>query len=133
MAQRRDLLLACINKAIDLLQRRPIICLGIVFLIGLFSLLGFIRHTSNELIEAAAIHNAEIRAVALQELRTLYTSEVVSRASTFGMQVTHDYEHNPNAIPLRQPSACCSANASGSASRGQRLTCTARTPGTRTS
>ena len=37
---------------------------------------------------------------ALEEFRTLYTNEVVSRARDAGVTVTHDYARKPGAIPL---------------------------------
>jgi signal transduction histidine kinase len=55
---------------------------------------------SGELVEKSALQNAEFYCSSLSTFRTLYTSEVVSRAKLYGMRVTHDYKGNDDAIPL---------------------------------
>ena len=55
---------------------------------------------SGELVEKSALQNAEFYSHALSTFRTLYTSEVVSRAKSHGMRITHDYTEHDDAIPL---------------------------------
>jgi signal transduction histidine kinase len=55
---------------------------------------------SGELVENSALQNAEFYSNSLSTFRTLYTSEVVSRAKAHGMRVTHDYQAHDDAIPL---------------------------------
>ena len=52
------------------------------------------------LIESAALQQAALYAQTLADMRTLYTSEVVARVGSHGVEVTHDYETIVGAIPL---------------------------------
>jgi Protein of unknown function (DUF3365) len=55
---------------------------------------------SNELVQQTVLRNASAYSAAIEEFRTLYTSEVVMRVKPLGVQVSHDYTDHPNAIPL---------------------------------
>lgn len=76
----------------------------IIFIFALFSLIsvGMISHTKTlqeNVVKTSGLHNAKLYSDAIAVFRTIYTSEVVSVAEQFGLQVTHDY-HNKDAIPL---------------------------------
>ncbi|EPJ46040.1 MAG: hypothetical protein OFPI_35460 [Osedax symbiont Rs2] len=68
-------------------------CIGI----GLYS---FTYKLSEELTQNAAFNDAKIYVKALEEFRTLYTSEVVNIVKSQGITVTHNYRATEGAIPL---------------------------------
>jgi hypothetical protein len=51
-------------------------------------------------IQASAIRDAARYTDVIREFRTLYSSEVVSKAQLSGIEVSHDYEGKPGTIPL---------------------------------
>ena len=53
-----------------------------------------------ELIRTAALQQAALYSQTLADVRTLYTSEVVSRVGAYGIVVTHNYDSTEGAIPL---------------------------------
>ena len=59
-----------------------------------------VSRLQSELINSTAIRTAELYSVALTQFRTLYTSEVVEKARKHGLEITHDYVSDDNAIPL---------------------------------
>jgi len=77
----------------------------VAFLIVIFTVVcaGLYSYTSNvstELARKSTKNNAELYAIALEEFRTLYTSEVVGTAKGHGLKVTHDYQGKSDSIPL---------------------------------
>jgi len=77
----------------------------LVILLGCFSFIGgglyfYTLHLSTQLTQKSAINSAEIYIKALEELRSLYTSEVVNTVKKEGVLVTHDYKLIEGAIPL---------------------------------
>ncbi len=85
---------------IAFLQGHVVLCLGALFLFSLSSLAVYLIHQSEQQLRASALQSAQLYSKALTEFRTLYTSEVVTRARTRGVEVRHDYEQSPGAIPL---------------------------------
>lgn len=79
---------------------RIILTLSLVFSIVLASMIWHVSQLQSELIESTAIRTAELYSTALAQFRTLYTSEVVGRASKHGLEATHDYRSREKAIPL---------------------------------
>lgn len=55
---------------------------------------------AEDLVETIALENAALYSQAIEEFRTVYTSEVVSTAREQGIEVTHDYRDKEHAIPL---------------------------------
>jgi len=53
-----------------------------------------------QLVESLAVKDAERFTAALREFRSLYTTEVVARAQTKGITITHNYQSQPGALPL---------------------------------
>ena len=74
--------------------------LAIVFFLSVGAMILHVSSLQSRLLRASAIYTANIFSDILIDVRTLYTSEVVQPASAFGMDVTHDYLLNENAIPL---------------------------------
>ena len=77
----------------------------ILILLGCFSLIGsglyfYTLHLSTQVTQRSAINSAEIYIKALEELRSLYTSEVVTTVKKEGILVTHDYQLIEGSIPL---------------------------------
>jgi len=79
---------------------RTILALGILACVGVVAVVWHLTRLSSELIEKTAIQGSARYAQALTEFRSLYTSEVVSRAKAQGMTITHDYKTQEGAIPL---------------------------------
>ncbi|HIG54269.1 MAG TPA: response regulator [Candidatus Handelsmanbacteria bacterium] len=64
------------------------------------ALLYYIHITQDKLVERISLNNARLYSSTLNELRTLYTSEVVIPAKAAGIEITHDYLTKKDAIPL---------------------------------
>jgi signal transduction histidine kinase/CheY-like chemotaxis protein len=78
----------------------PVLILGLVFIIISTSIFYYLNILSKNLIENYTIQSARQYSEVLTAFRTLYTSEVVTRALEHGMEVSHDYRHRDNSIPL---------------------------------
>ena len=83
-----------------LLFDRTVLILSVMLGAGMVVALWSVRQLSLELAESTALQNAALYARSIEEFRTLYTSEVVTRASAHGMEITHDYADRDGAIPL---------------------------------
>ena len=83
-----------------LLFDRTALVLGVMLIAGVGVALWTIRQLSLDLANATALHYAELYSKSIEEFRTLYTKEVVTRARAHGMEVTHDYIEREGAIPL---------------------------------
>lgn len=79
---------------------RIIIILLVVFIVVVSAMLWHFSWLQSNLINSSALRTARLYSVALTQFRTLYTSEVVSKAKKLGLDVTHDYMSRDNAIPL---------------------------------
>jgi signal transduction histidine kinase/DNA-binding response OmpR family regulator len=79
---------------------RTVLFLAIFTAAGLALLLWYFSRMQSRVIETMALENAALYTQALDEFRTLYTSEVVERVRPLGVEVTHDYQAKPHAIPL---------------------------------
>ena len=82
------------------LQERIILVLVVMFCVGVAATLWDLARLSSKLVESAALEGSALQAESLEELRTLYTSEVVERLRGEGITVTHDYAAHAGAIPL---------------------------------
>ena len=70
------------------------------FVIGAIAIVTYFQVSQRDIVDNAAIRRAHDYSRALEEFRTLYTSEVVETARAHGLEVTHDYEKREGAIPL---------------------------------
>jgi signal transduction histidine kinase/CheY-like chemotaxis protein len=82
------------------LHERTILLLTIMLVAGIAGTLWHLARLSSRLVESAALQGTALHAESLEELRTLYTSEVVERLRGHGIWVTHDYASYEGAIPL---------------------------------
>jgi signal transduction histidine kinase/DNA-binding response OmpR family regulator len=89
-----------LRRAGDALQGHIILVLVVMFCAGVAATLWHLARLSSQLVESAALQGSALQADSLEELRTLYTSEVVERLRGHGVTVTHDYAAQPGAIPL---------------------------------
>lgn len=90
-----------INQLLALLHKRTIVILAILFCAGVTGALWNMSRLSSKLIISQAYQNSIVYARAIEEARTLYSSQAVNRVEDFhGVQVTHDYVTHPGAIPL---------------------------------
>jgi len=79
---------------------KVIISLLVIFTVICIGLYSFTSKISSELTQESAVTSAEIYIKALEEFRTLYTSEVVNTVKKSGIKVTHDYQGKAGTIPL---------------------------------
>ncbi len=84
------------------LQRKLVyFLLPVVFLITVLGLLYFIVNVQGQLLQKAALESADLYSGALEEFRTIYTKNVVSRVKTHSdFVVSHDYKSHKHSIPL---------------------------------
>ncbi len=82
------------------LYAHSVLALSLLLLLGVsLTLLHFAR-LSQQLVETSALQGTTLQADSLEELRTLYTSEVVERVRAHGIEAGHDYREVPGRIPL---------------------------------
>ena len=98
---------------------RIILALLFISTITMGGLIWHISQLQRDLIHSTALKTAELYSVALTQFRNIYTSEVVAKTQSMGIDIAHDYASRKDAIPL--PSALTmrmaeeiSKNASGS-------------------
>src|SRR5215475_649928 len=89
-----------IARCVRLLHERTILVLTILFGIGVVCMLWYVSHLQANLIASTVLQDASLYSQALEEFRTLYTSEVVDAVMKHGIGVTHDYASIEGAIPL---------------------------------
>jgi len=80
-------------------RRTAILALVLVALVSVSGGL-YLLSLEARLVEDIALKDAQQFSQTLKEFRTLYTSEVVARARTHGMTISHDYADRDDAIPL---------------------------------
>lgn len=87
---------------IQLLTRRTILLLAVLFVAGLAGALFNMSRLSSDLIESQAIQSSALYAQAIKEARTLYSNSAVSPLKQFhsGVEVTPDYASVDGAVPL---------------------------------
>lgn len=85
---------------VRLLHERTILVLTIMFCGGVGTTMWHFSRLSSKLIESTALQGMSVQSESLEELRTIYTSEVVERVRSHGIEVTHDYRTKEGAIPL---------------------------------
>jgi signal transduction histidine kinase len=71
-----------------------------VVVIGLAAGAAYTQELKAELLRETAVEDVARYSEALREFRSLYTSEVVERAMSKGLTITHEYEQIPGALPL---------------------------------
>ncbi|MCH8804891.1 MAG: DUF3365 domain-containing protein [Planctomycetes bacterium] len=81
-------------------REHTLLVLSGLLIFGLFSTAWYLSSRHSDILETTAVRNAALYSQALAEFRTLYTSEVVARVRSKGIEVTHDYRTKPGAIPL---------------------------------
>lgn len=85
----------------NLLYKRIILVLTILFCVGVGVAMANMSSLSSSLITSQALQNATLYAEAIKESRTLYSSDVLSHiASLGGITVTDDYTVKKGAVPL---------------------------------
>ena len=85
------------------LHRRSVLMLAILFTLGVVIIFWHLSRLTLELNESAALQNAAMYSESLAEFRTLYTSEVVARVKSQGIEITHDYATGKVLFRFRRP------------------------------
>jgi methyl-accepting chemotaxis protein len=73
--------------------------LTVSLLVGMLAVWWYTSHLQTKLVKSLALENARAYTHMLKEFRTLYTSEVVSRVKSAGIEVAQDYEKRAKALP----------------------------------
>lgn len=89
-----------LNQGLDLFQAHAVLGMTLILLFSLSGLTWHLQHVFSQQLHNATLKNAQLYTDALSEFRSLYTSEVVLRARQHGMTISHDYQDDPQAIPL---------------------------------
>lgn len=85
----------------QLLNRKTVLILTLLFIAGVSGALWNMSRLSTSLIESQALQTAALYAQAIEEARTLYSSEAVNQVATIpGIKVIPDYADTPGAIPV---------------------------------
>lgn len=89
------------NLVLQLLYKRIILILLVLFIIGIAITVGGMLSLSSGLIESQALHNAKVTALTLQQARSVYSSEVLDRLQEVPqVTITHNYLGKFGAVPL---------------------------------
>ena len=80
--------------------RHPVLSILILGVLGVSAVAAYLANSTENLVQAVALADAELYSQAIEEFRTVYTSEVVARVREQGIEVSHDYLKNEHAIPL---------------------------------
>ncbi|MEB3179939.1 MAG: adenylate/guanylate cyclase domain-containing protein [Nostocaceae cyanobacterium] len=97
----RLLITRILDALSQLLFRRTILILTLLFCVGLAGALWNISRLSSELVKTQALETTALYAQAIKEARTLYASKAVDKVKMVpGISVTHDYATKEGAIPL---------------------------------
>jgi signal transduction histidine kinase len=83
-----------------LLAERTLVVLILMFCSAVAIIVWHVSRLQANLIASVSLTHAALYAQAVEAFRTLYTAEVVGRAQTAGVDVTHDYAAKAGAIPL---------------------------------
>lgn len=81
------------------LYRHTILVLSIIFCGGALLAFWYLSHATTTLMQSAALQGITMYSESLSELRNYYASEVVDRVGSH-VEVAHDYQNKPGAIPL---------------------------------
>ncbi len=84
----------------SLIERRTIAVFALLIVVASALVLWQSSKISENLVESTSLANAALYSEAIEEFRSLYTSEVVDTARKHGILVTHDYKDHEGAIPL---------------------------------
>lgn len=82
------------------LYKHTILVLSTIFVGGALLAFWYLSHATTTLVQSAALQGITMYSESLTELRNYYTSEVVDRLRSSNIEVTHDYQLKPGAIPL---------------------------------
>jgi hypothetical protein len=83
-----------------LVLEHTVLVLALLAAVAVLGLLWHLSRLSEQLVQTAALQGTSQYARMLEELRGLYTAEVVARVEQHGVRVSHDYRDHPGAIPL---------------------------------
>ncbi|WP_341501215.1 ATP-binding protein [Gallaecimonas sp. GXIMD4217] len=81
-------------------QGQLALVMGGLFLAGMIFTLFYVQRLQSQLVQSTVLEHSQLYTQALSEFRSIYTSEVVARAKAQGLEITHDYESRPGALPL---------------------------------
>jgi len=77
-----------------------VLVLALLLVASVAAAFWYLTRLQAELISTLAQQGTRLQSETFEELRSLYTSDVVERVRTHGVSVTHDYKDHDNAIPL---------------------------------
>ena len=81
--------------------RSHLVILSVSFIAaGVAFILWFLHRQQTTLYQSMALQGTIIQVESIKEFRKLYSSEVTTRATAMGFEITHDYKNQPHALPL---------------------------------
>lgn len=83
-----------------MLQRHPILILGLLLFTGMAMILWHLNRFSTSIKESVSLQSAEQYAATLSEFRLFYANEIIPRLKTYNVDVTPEYLLKSNAIPI---------------------------------
>src|SRR5688572_4343299 len=98
--QRKHLPIAAWSSLRRWLYDHTVLVITILFVIVVLATVAHVYYLQRQLVESGARQGAQLQSETLAALRAYYTSEVVERVRTHGIEVTHDYQQTEGAIPL---------------------------------
>jgi signal transduction histidine kinase len=85
---------------VGLNYKHTIVALAVMFSGAAAVTLWHFSNLSSRLVEAGALQGTALYAESVKELRVFYNTQVVERVRENGIEVTHDYQTKPGAIPI---------------------------------
>jgi methyl-accepting chemotaxis protein len=85
----------------------PVLVGGAIVVAAVIVVMSSVR---NRTVEQAGVNTAGAVAAQIVSLRGFYTDQIVSRARTAGMDISHDFAGQDKTLPLRPPWSRRSAN-----------------------
>ncbi|MBL0174617.1 MAG: DUF3365 domain-containing protein [Ignavibacteria bacterium] len=83
-----------------MLQRHPILILGLLLFTGMAMILWHLNRFSTSIKESVSLQSAEQYAATLSEFRLFYANEIIPRLKTYNVDITPEYLLKSNAIPI---------------------------------
>ena len=89
-----------LSKFLNILHEHPIRVLGLLFVVGMATLLLNLYSLSKHINEKMGVQYASLYTESLEKFNSYYATNVVDRLSPLGIEIVHNYLEHPDAIPL---------------------------------
>lgn len=89
-----------LSKLLKILHEHPVGVLGVLFFVGMATILLNLYLLSKHINETMGLQYASLYTESLEKFRSYYSDNVVDRVRPLGIEITHDYQDHPGTIPL---------------------------------